>query len=322
VSRAQQIEEMAARFLVRRDEPDWSDADAGALQTWLDASLAHKAAYWRLEHGWMRAGRLAALRSPPAPARRTGRRNAAFPAMRTWRPLAVAASLVAAIAVGTMMVTGSPSPQAKTYATDVGGRESVPLADGSRMELNTSTTVRARVTRGQRQVWLDRGEAYFEVAHDARRPFTIMAGPRRVVVVGTRFSVRHDGGRVAVAVVDGRVRVEPGRPGMPAATQVLTRGDVILVDGSSIILTHKPVEQVAEALSWRTGMLTFDQTTLADAAAEFNRYNRKQVVVRGKAAGLRIGGAFEAGNVDAFARLLRQAYGLEVDDDGARVTVG
>jgi transmembrane sensor len=148
-----------------------------------------------------------------------------------------------------------------------------------------------------------------------------MAGPRRVVVVGTKFSVRHDGQRVAVAVVDGRVRVEPARPGMPAAVQVLTRGDMILVDGPSTILAHEPVEQVTEALSWRDGMLTFDQTTLAAAAAEFNRYNRKQVVVRGKAAGLRIGGAFEAGNVDAFARLLRQAYGLKVQDDGARVVV-
>ena len=143
-----------------------------------------------------------------------------------------------------------------------------------------------------------------------------------MVVLGTRFSVRRDGDRLTVAVVEGRVRVEPAAREAGSAVKVLTGGDVVLADGASLILTHRPVDSVVEGLSWRDGMLTFDQSTLGEAAAEFNRYNRKQVVVRGSAANVRIGGAFEAGNVDAFARLLRQAYGLQVRDDGTQVTVG
>jgi transmembrane sensor len=61
-------------------------------------------------------------------------------------------------------------------------------------------------------------------------------------------------------------------------------------------------------------LLTFDHTTLGDAAAEFNRYNRQQIIIADpEAASIRIGGTFQAANVDAFARLLREAYGLRVE---------
>ena len=325
MSPAEHIEETAARWLLRREEPEWSQADAAALEAWLEESFAHKAAFWRLEHGWERAGRLAALRSPepPAPAARRARRPAqARRGLRHWQPAAIAASLVVAIAAGMWAASGSFGVTPKTYATEVGGRATVPLEDGSRVELNTATTLRTKVTRGERQVWLDRGEAYFDVAKDEGRTFTVDAGRRRVVVLGTRFSVRRDGDKLTVAVVEGRVRVEPAEGEAGAAAQVLTRGDTALADGASLIVTHRPVDAVVEQLSWRDGMLTFDQSTLGQAAAEFNRYNRKQVVVRGAAANVRIGGAFEAGNVDAFARLLRQAYGLQVTDNGSQVVVG
>lgn len=322
MSAAERIEDRAARYLLRREEPGWSEADDAELQAWLEQSFAHKAAYWRLEHGWDRAERLAALRSPPAPAaRRDWPRPKAMSRARRWRPAAIAASLVAAIAVGVALSTGYPGPAPKTYATEIGGRKTVPLADGSKVELNTATTLRTRVTRAQRQVWLDRGEAYFDVARDTRHAFTVMAGPRRIVVLGTRFSVRREGDRITVAVVDGRVRVEPDH-GVRSVAQVLNGGDVALADGASTIVARKPVDQVVEQLGWRDGMLTFDHSTLSEAAAEFNRYNRKQVVVRGGAANIRIGGTFEAANVDAFGRLLRQAYGLRVKDDGRQMTVG
>ena len=89
-----------------------------------------------------------------------------------------------------------------------------------------------------------------------------------------------------------------------------------------MIIASRSVDQVNSELSWRQGMLSFDQSTLADAAGEFNRYNHtKLVVADSEAAAIRIGGSFEAGNVDAFARLLQQAYGLKVQRDGDRVTI-
>lgn len=325
MSTAERIEERAALYLLRRDEPQWCDADAAELDAWLEESFAHKAAFWRLEHGWNRADRLAALRAPepaahaPRRARPQARRSGG---LRPWQPAAIAASLALLVAGGIWTAANPVGVAPKVYATEVGGRATVPLDDGSRVELNTATTLRTKVTRSQRQVWLDRGEAYFEVAKDAKHAFTVVAGSRRVVVLGTRFSVRRDGDQLKVSVVEGRVRVEPAEPQAGTAVEILTKGDVVVADGPSLIVAHRPVDTVVEQLSWRDGKLAFDQSTLGEAAAEFNRYNRKQLVVRGPAAEVRIGGAFEADNVDAFARLLRQAYGLKVQDDGTRVTVG
>jgi transmembrane sensor len=319
VSAARDIEERASRWLVRREEPDWSLADQAALDAWLDESMAHKAAYWRLEHGWRAADRIGAL----GDVQRVQPRASWF--SRHWRPIAIAASLLLAIGIGAPLLTLNVAPRGgvetamtQSFATPVGGRRLIALPDGSRVELNTATTVRSAVTPESREFWLDRGEAYFEVAHAVDLPFVVHAGARTITVLGTKFLVRRDGDRVSVSVVEGRVRVDQAGDGahgggQEAPSTTITGGDIALADGISTLVTANASERVEHALSWRRGMLTFDQTTLGDAAAEFNRYNRQQIIIADPgAAGIRIGGTFQAANVDAFARLLREAYGLRV----------
>jgi transmembrane sensor len=312
---AKDIEETAARYLLNREEPGWGDADEAALGQWLDEDPAHKVAFWRLEHGWAMTGRLAALRpaARTSPARR-------LPAAR-WRPMAIAASL-AALAVAVVVALGAPALRPASYHTAVGGRETVPLRDGSRVELNTDTRIRTAIDGHRRRVWLERGEAYFEVAHDAARPFVVDAGTRKVTVLGTRFSVRREGDRVTVAVVEGRVRVDPEGVAAEGAPRIITGGDMAIAQGPSILVAPRSGEKVARELSWRRGMLTFDQATLAEAAAEFNRYNTKTLVIADPvAAQIRVGGAFEADNVQAFARLLHSAYGLQVSETDDEVKI-
>ncbi|MBO9710290.1 MAG: FecR domain-containing protein [Caulobacter sp.] len=307
---AAMIEEAAARWLLRREGPDWSLADQAQLDAWLEASPAHKVAFWRLELGWEQADRLAALR--PALAARSGARRGLSP----WT--AIAAGLVAAVLVGGAVVSRFTPENSRTYFTEVGGRALVPLPDGSKIELNTATQVRTLVRARVREVWLDRGEAYFEVAHDTRRPFVVHAGAKTVTVLGTKFLVRRDGARVEVAVVEGRVRVSDSHPPATATpAPALTRGEIVVSDGASTLVAEKSVERVTGELSWRQGVIYFDQATLGDAARNFNRYNRKQIVIDDpEVAAMRIGGNFEAVDVDAFLRLLQQAYGLKIRDDG------
>src|SRR3546814_18300530 len=83
------------------------------------------------------------------------------------------------------------------YDTPVGGQRLIALADGSQIELNTKTVVRTAVSKTLRRVWLDNGEVFFEIAHDAAHPFVIFAGPKRITVLGTNFSVRRDGDKVS-----------------------------------------------------------------------------------------------------------------------------
>jgi transmembrane sensor len=208
----------------------------------------------------------------------------------------------------------SPQPSANTFDTGIGGHRIVPLADGSRIELNTATILRTVISKKRRDVWLDRGEAYFEVAHIEGSAFVVHAGPRMITVVGTQFSVRRDDEKVTVAVVTGRVRVEDTTPGTSSASVTVTAGDVAIGLGSSTMLVSKPVAAVEDKLTWRDGRLVFDGTSLAEVADDFNRYNRQQLLISDPSvAAIRISGTFKASNVEAFVRLLKEAYGLKVE---------
>ncbi|WP_375286227.1 FecR domain-containing protein [Sphingomonas sp.] len=311
------IEQQAAQWLVVREQPGWSAAEAAALQTWLDDSVAHKAAFWRLEAGWHAADRLAAMRSGRAVVfdRRWTRAS-------VW---ALAASLVivclSALALWQLRANRDAA-SAIRIATAVGAQRQVTLADGSAVTVNTASVMRASLAGGQRRAWLDRGEAYFQIAHDPSHPFVVFAGRRKVTVLGTKFSVHRDGETVIVAVAEGRVRVEDSDPAKPERAAIITAGEVAITRGQSMLLADRSEQRVQDALAWRRGVLTFDQVTLEQAVHEFNRYNRRQIRLGDAQAGrLRIGGSFEATNIDAFTRLLRDAFGLRITNDADGVTI-
>ncbi len=322
MSVAVDIEDRAARWLIRREDADWSPAEQAELDAWLEESMAHKAAFWRLEHGWREADRIGALGGETAHEPQANR----FALRRLWwKPAAIAASLAAIVGVGTTMFELGPKKPAiiaeATFDTPVGGRRTVPLSDGSKVEMNTATVLRTAVTEKHREVWLDKGEAYFEIARQEGAPFVVHAGSRTVTVLGTKFSVRRDGERVTVSVVEGRVRVDDASA-QTAPAAIITAGVVAIARGPSTLVTARSEERVENGLAWRDGMLTFDQSTLAEAATEFNRYNRKRIEIADpEAANIRIGGTFQASNVDAFGRLLRDAYGLKIESDAGTMKI-
>ncbi|HEX6859971.1 MAG TPA: FecR domain-containing protein [Caulobacteraceae bacterium] len=312
MNRALQIEEKAAAWLARRDADAWTDEDQAALEAWIAEDMGNRVAFLRLQAVWTHADRAAALK---------GARAALTPPLWRRAPMRIAAGLAAAVVLGAGALGLGLANPGHAFTTEVGGHATVPLADGTRVELNTDTRLRADITDDHRAVWLDRGEAYFEVAHDASRPFVVHAGERRITVLGTKFLVRRVGPGVEVAVVEGKVRVDPVRQAK-AKPAVLLRGDVAVAHDEATLLAPRSVERVENELSWRDGMLVFDRSTLSDAVAEFNRYNRRKLVVEGDAAAdVRIGGSFEADNIDAFARLLEKAFGLSVEDRGDEIII-
>jgi transmembrane sensor len=310
MSRAQQANDRAAAFLIAQEDGGWSAADQSALDTWLAEADGNRAAYWRLKHSWREADRIGAL----GPAVVEVVESMAPAPRRRWVPGAIAASLAIMIGGG-YMVARDPAPAVRTiaYETPVGGRRLIGLADGSRVQLNTASTVRTAVTDRAREVWLDKGEAYFEVAHLEGRPFVVHAGDRQITVLGTKFSVRRDASKVTVSVLEGRVRVDEVDGGRDMRSAIISRGDIALAEGDATLVTARSQARVEGALAWRTGMLSFDQTSLSDVAAEFNRYNSKpMVVIDAEAGAIRIGGMFPASKPEVFARLLRDAYGVKV----------
>jgi transmembrane sensor len=319
MSRHSAIEDKAIDWLIRRDEPDWSDNDQVELDDWLQESMANRAAYLRAEHGWAEADRVRSLGDwDDSEARHAGGR-------RAWWPAAIAASLVAAVGVGTYSLVPrftekAPVQQVHFFATALGGRQTISLSDGSMVELNTRTKLRASVDKKRRDVWLDSGEAYFEVEHRDGQPFVVHAGSRTITDLGTKFSVRRDGDRVTVNVVEGRVRVDDGE-GHDTSAAIITAGDTAYARGGSTMIAPKSEERVESALAWRDGMLSFNLIPLSQVAAEFNRYNTMQLNVDPSAANIPIGGTFQASNVDGFTRLLHDVYGLKTQQDGDQVKI-
>jgi transmembrane sensor len=209
----------------------------------------------------------------------------------------------------------------------MGDLRAIPLEDGSRITLSSDSAVRVRLGRGERHVELERGEAFFDVAKDRSRPFVIVAGERRVRVVGTRFAVRRGGDAGAglrVVVTQGLVQLEsgPDADGRARPTTLLPAGSVALASGAGLVVRTGSVADAERALDWRNGFLDFNDTSLAEAVDEFNRYNRRKLVVGDAEAGaLRVGGHFRWSNVDAFVRLLELGFPVRAEARGDRVVL-
>jgi transmembrane sensor len=345
-----EIEDHAAALLARRDSGDWTDADQSYLEEWMAVSTARRIAVLRLEAVWENARRLRTLGAglprgtlPPAgelqsslffkhrkpgpgsqdERGRVGGKRLRLPGVR----LAAAASMLLAVGVGTYFAI---APNGERYATPIGGIASVPLQDGSSVTLNTASEVRVELTPHERHIRLNKGEAFFEVAKDPNRPFIVQVGTKRVIAVGTKFSVRRDGDDVRVAVTEGKVEVtdtrekqDPrsppsvGREGSGGGSLhqgevFLTPGNIASADKAGIVVEDRPLAEVVDNLSWRQGYLTFHETSLADAVAEFNRYNTHQIAVADpKVAAIRISGTFRAVNYRAFIQVLDAGFAIQ-----------
>jgi transmembrane sensor len=309
---ADDIEQAAALWLAREDF-GLTAAERDALDAWLARSSRHKVAYLQLKAAWSRTERLAALKSPAL--------HVLAPRSGAMRRFALLAAATVVMFFGGSVYLSWRQQSEHAYATLVGRMRTVQLADGSRMELNTNTHVRADVTDKLRVVTLESGEAYFDVIHDARHPFTVYAGNWRITDLGTKFSVFLDGDDVRVLVREGRVRVDPLHGPVPSRPTVAEAGYAVLAKGAETLVLSKPDADIASDLSWRGGVLEFDHQPLAEVAVQFNRYNAKQIQIEGSARKIPIGGSFKADNVDVFVQLLHRGFGLSVNDQGDRVVI-
>lgn len=323
------IEEQAAAWLLKRESESWTDADQLQLDEWLERATIHRVTFLRLEAGWEQANRLKALGAglprgtvPSANELATNpdelvseRHHADMP--RTRRGLIGAAAAISALAIGVFVYTGPLAGE--RYATPVGGVASVPLKDGSNITLNTASKIRVRMSQEQRRIDLAEGEAFFDVAPDPTRPFVVQVGHKRVIAVGTKFSVRRDGEDVQVVVTEGIVRVEDSRE----EKSQLTAGAVARVSDGQIKVEEKPVASAEQALSWRSGYIVFQETPLTDAAAEFNRYNERKILIEDTAVGaIRLSGKFRSTNCETFVRLLEETYGIHAVHLSDRIVLG
>jgi transmembrane sensor len=207
--------------------------------------------------------------------------------------------------------------------------DTVTLADGSRVTLNTDTRIVVDLGDEERRIDLRRGEAFFAVAKDASRPFVVYADDKRVTAVGTQFSVRRDADDIQVVVTEGHVKLEHastaanlvklvGRPERPATS--LAAGAIARTAESDVLVQERSAPDAEQLLSWRNGYLVFEGTPLAEAVAEFNRYSARKIVIDDPSlSALRISGNFRSSNADGFLWLLKSGFHVEIEEGDDRV---
>ncbi len=321
--------EEAADWFARKRSGKMTPEELQELHVWLGRSPDHAAAYQEVAGAWDVAG---AVRSDPEILGVREQARRARP--RGWRA-AVSGGIAAALAVAviggwSMLGTAGyvPAPifltgGEQTFRTGVGQTATVRLRDGSVVTLDTDSVVRARETEDRRSLRLTRGQAFFKVAHDKTRPFTVAAGGKLVTATGTAFSVRLQDKAVEVTLVEGHVRVEEATapvqiartaPRFTEATDMNAGSKLVAAEDRNWTLDKVDPDK---ATSWLDGQLIFEDRPLAEAAAELNRYSAKKIVIRDPAiAGAKIVSVVKAGDVDGFVRTVTKAgFARVVSDD-------
>lgn len=350
------LEAEAVTWLVRRQD-GLSPEEETVFQDWIAADPKHGESLDRLGGVWARLGELPpesidvlkgglparqadhvrpsplsanpAINSPP---RQRGRRSWLSGWGRLLPQMAfagLAAMVVAGGWAGWERWQQSPT-YAETFTTARGQQTELSLPDGTRLWLDTATRTEVKLYRQRREVRLLEGQALFSVSSNVDQPFDVLAGPLRITVVGTRFSVRYTSSGLAesgvsVQVEEGRVRVarirdaqSPSDHAQGSDTLDLTASQSVTADihGRLAALKRQPA---ATAAAWREGRVILDDTPLGQALAEFERYADTGLVVNdSNVAALRLNGSFDVRQFNAFQRALPQVLPvrLQARSDG------
>jgi transmembrane sensor len=286
-------DEAVGWFMALRD-PDAPEQRFLEFRQWLESSSEHRDAYDRVETLWVAldpskpdAPAVTVFQHRRAPARRAQTRRAAI-----WSGagLAIAAGLAAVLVLPQM----SAPPHLDTYRTAKGERREVTLADGSKLSLNSGTELSVQLGKTSRTVTLTAGEALFDVAHDASRPFSVVVGDQQIRDIGTAFNVLRRDDQLTVTVLRGVVAVDNRAGGQIAQ---LTQGDELRHRIGSSQSSQGRVDP-QEAVAWRAGRLIYRDQSLSEVAADLNRYLPIPISVDAKAGALRFSGVLQLDRED------------------------
>jgi transmembrane sensor len=318
------IDEEAAVWIWRMDSAAVAAADRQAFEAWLRQDPRHRRAAAALSAVWSTLDGLAEAKRDEKIATFTN--TAKLPLLHHPQRWWFAAAVLAAVAVGAIWLQQG-SGESQTLATAVGQQRNVTLADGSTVTLNTNTILETDLRRYTREIYLRKGEAHFQVAHDRSRPFLVHAGDAVVRAVGTAFEVRVlTDQHVDVVVDEGRVEVQatallPASPNpaararAAAATTVraLNAGERLSTASRDYAVTPITAQQMSTELAWREGAIVFDGQPLSEAIAEIERYTDARIVVSDpEIARLRVGGRFRTGDVQEFFDALQTALPVSI----------
>lgn len=340
-NKGERLRAQAALWVTELHGPNRNAALEENVRRWIADDPSHAAAFEIATEQWQKTGNLP-FHIPAATLAAARNR----PRRRVWAPALAGGAVLCGLLMAAALYLRNP-----TLATGPVEQRTVELTDGSQVTLNANTRVRLQYDERLRKVVLARGEAFFHVAKQPSRPFIVIAGNRKVIALGTSFLIRcEDPGRSAFAVtlVEGRVAVEPiggpdalpndsavdrelghvpgaevdgpnTAPQDPQELKVLSRGERLRYSGNATGVVDLP--SIDKVTAWQRGLLIFDNATLSEAGAEFNRYGSIRISVDGSAANLRVSGVYRIGDAASFAQAMARAYHLSAVKRGEEIAL-
>jgi len=308
---ARRRHEEAADWFLRNRGAGLTAAEQRDFDNWLDRDPENRIAYEAAQR-LMGEARHAILSDPALRDFKVKpRRNLAKP---------VVAILFAAGLAGGVFVAQDGIMRLQADAmSGTGEMPVIALADGSRMQLNAHSAVAYDFTPAMRTVRLLRGEAFFQVAKDATRPFAVEAGSGRTTALGTAFNVRLGETETDVTVTEHAVSVAALHADTPPVR--VQEGNQAAYGANGTVRDVRPVD-LSAALAWRSGLLVVDNAPLADVASELGRYFSGRIIIPNAAlAQRRVSGTFSITDTGAALAFLEQSLGIKTIKIGPLIVI-
>ncbi len=314
------IHQAAAEWFTRLQGGDVSLQATLQWQNWMAAQAEHAQAFHRIEEVWRG---LDAIGKPALTGQQELREDQydgtvpigsylGRPAgrRRSQWTLAAAATFCA-VGVGALFYAFVDSGAGTVHSIEtlVGENRTLRLEDGSEVVLGGKSRLEVKLSSSARQLTLVEGEAFFTVANDPERPFSVRAGTATVTALGTEFNLRRSSDRVVVAVMEGQVLVEPtvpllqrlsgaGERSMKRLPRRLQAGYQTTI-GEFGFDSARHANDPALTTAWRNGRLAFEREQLRYVLQDVNRYAHKPVVFEDERIGdLRVTGTIVNDNID------------------------
>jgi transmembrane sensor len=316
----------ASLWVTYLHEDDHGPELVARVNRWLAESRRHRDAFNKVTKSWQLSGHPITEKHLAA---RSSYLTPAWNGFRSRYALWGAAAIVVVSAV-VFYCLNDPS-----LSTGFAEQKIVDLADGTQMTLNANSRVVVEYTDRLRKLTLAKGEVMFNVAHEPQRPFEVIIGDRKVIALGTSFQVRRDDSRAeafTVTLIEGRVAIEPlsGPDALPVAAELppsFERDRTLLKAGQRLRFTKNSADtidtpQLERVTAWQHGQLIFDNTSIRDAANEFNRYAKRKLIIDPTVSdAIHVGGVFRIGDPDSFARAMADGHQLLVTEKPEEIII-
>ncbi|MEM1396001.1 MAG: FecR domain-containing protein [Pseudomonadota bacterium] len=329
------IRRTAHDWQVRLGDFDISDEERTAFEAWKNADPRHEDAYERAAAISTAIGQLSRKDLDPDLAPLASRNrfvalsSAAAGILRA-KQLQLTAAVVASATIVALslpsilkildarveVVADIPT----TFASAIGKSREITLDDGTSMTLGAASEISVSISPNARDLKLLRGAAFFDVASDPSRPFTVTADRLTAKALGTQFDVRRSGGVTRVAVAEGRVEVgfpvlSNGAPIGVVSRRLISAGAQIAATDSDGLQSTVSID-AARVGEWRSDRLIYETATLAELVADANRYTEATVDFAPGSefvAAYKISGAFNGRDIDGMLTTLEAIHPVEID---------